>query len=162
MKKWNTRHWSTPVTIGAGIFVAATGLIMFFITERPFKVAHELGGVAFSAAIVLHVLSHRRSFTNYFRQRGGLGIVVAAWALGVGLVAASSVLNVREAEALVVDRIDSAPLAALAPVVGLDLRQIVDRLEDEGFVVDDPKMSVQQLAQQYDAETDDLLLLVFR
>ena len=109
MKTWNTRPWSTPVTIGAGIFVAATGLTMFFITERPFKFAHELGGISFSAAILLHVLSHRRSFTNYFRQRGALGIVVTAWAIGVGLVAASSVLNMGEAEALIVDRIDNAP-----------------------------------------------------
>ena len=162
MKTWNTRPWSTPVTIGAGIFVAATGLTMFFITERPFKFAHELGGISFSAAILLHVLSHRRSFTNYFRQRGALGIVVTAWAIGVGLVAASSVLNMGEAEALIVDRIDSAPRAVLAPVVDMDVRQVVDRLGDEGFIVDDPEMSIRQLAQQYGADTDDLLLLVFR
>ena len=108
------------------------------------------------------MLSHRRSFTNYFRQRGALGIVVTAWAIGVGLVAASSVLNMGEAEALIVDRIDSAPLAVLAPVVDMDVRQVVDRLGDEGFVVDDPEMSIRQLAQQYGADTDDLLLLVFR
>ena len=64
MKQWNTRPWSTPATIGAGIFVATTGLTMFFVTEEPFKFAHELGGLTFSAAIVLHVLSHRRSFTE--------------------------------------------------------------------------------------------------
>ena len=55
MKKWNTRPWSTPVTIGAGIFVATTGLTMFFVPEEPSKFAHELGGIAFSAAILLHV-----------------------------------------------------------------------------------------------------------
>ena len=44
----------------------------------------------------------------------------------------------------------------------MDVRQVVDRLGDEGFVVDDPEMSIRQLAQQYGADTDDLLLLVFR
>ena len=112
-----------------------------------FKFAHEPGGISFSAAILLHVLSHRQSFTNYFRQRGALGIVVTAWAIGVGLVAGSSVLNMGEAEALIVDRIDSAPLAMLAPVVDMDVRQVVDRLGDEGFVVNDPEMSIRQLAQ---------------
>ena len=162
MKKWNTRPWSTPVTIGAGIFVATTGLTMFFVTEEPFKFAHELGGLSFSAAILLHVLSHQRSFANYFRQRGALGIVVTAWAIGIGLVTASSVLDMGEADALVVARIDSAPLALLAPVVGMDVRQIVERLGEAGFVVDDPEMSIRQLAQQHGADTDDLLLLVFR
>ena len=38
MKTWNTRPWSTPVTIGAGIFVAATGLTMFFIYGEALQV----------------------------------------------------------------------------------------------------------------------------
>ena len=162
MQRWNTRPWSTPATIGAGIFVATTGLTMFFVTEEPFKFAHEIGGIAFSAAILLHVLSHRRSFTNYFRQRRALGIVVTAWAMGVGLVTASSVLELGEPDALVVARIDSAPLALLAPVVGVEVRQLVDRLGDAGLVVEDPDMSIRQLAERHGADTDDLLFLVFR
>ena len=162
MKQWNTRPWSTPATIGAGIFVATTGLTMFFVTEEPFKFAHELGGLTFSAAILLHVLSHRRSFMNYFRQRRALSIVVTAWAVGVSLVTASSVLELGEADALVVARIDSAPLALLAPVVGMEVRQVVERLGAAGFVVEDPAMSIRQLAEQHGADTDDLLFLVFR
>ena len=162
MKQWNTRPWSTPATIGAGIFVATTGLAMFFVTEEPFKFAHELGGLAFSAAIVLHAMSHRRSFLNYFRQRGALAIVAAAWALGAGLVTASSVLEMGEADALVIARIDSAPLAVIAPVVGMEVRQVVDRLGDAGFVVEDPELSIRQVAEQHGADTDDLLFLVFR
>lgn len=162
MKRWSIRPWSTPITIGAGIFVAITGLTMFFVTEEPFQFAHELGGIAFSTAILLHVLSHRRSFMNYFRRRGALGIVVTVWAVGNGLVTASSVLDIGEADTLVVARIDSALLALLAPVVGLEVGQIVDRLGDAGFIVDDPEMSIQELAQQHGVDTDELLFLVFR
>ena len=68
MRNLNTRRWSTPLTMGAGIFVVITGLLMFLVTERPFKFGHELVGIGFSAAVALHVLSHWRSFSNYFSQ----------------------------------------------------------------------------------------------
>ena len=44
MRHLNTRRWSTPLTMGAGLFVVITGLLMFFVAERPFKFAHELMG----------------------------------------------------------------------------------------------------------------------
>ena len=61
MRNLNTRRWSTPLTMGTGLFVVITGLLMFFVAERPFKFAHELVGIGFSAAVALHVLSHWRS-----------------------------------------------------------------------------------------------------
>ena len=162
MRNLNTRRWSTPLTMGAGIFVVSTGLLMFFVAERPFKFAHELIGIGFSAAVVLHVLTHWRSFSNYFTQRGAVRVLVLAWSTGIGLVAASAILNTGEAEELIVERIDSASIAQLAPVVGMDVRALVDRLGDDGFEVDDPGMSIRQLADRHDAETDDILLSVFR
>ena len=42
MRNLNTRRWSTPLTMGADLFVVITGLLMFFVAERPFKFAHEL------------------------------------------------------------------------------------------------------------------------
>ena len=79
MRNLNTRRWSTPLTMGAGLFVVITGLLMFFVAERPFKFAHELIGIAFSAAVGLHVLSHWRSFSNYFSQRGAVRVLALAW-----------------------------------------------------------------------------------
>ena len=50
----------------------------------------------------------------------------------------------------------------LAPVAGLAVSEVVDRLGAEGLVVDDPGMSVRQLAERNDAEADDILVSVFR
>ena len=69
MKRINIRGFATPLIIGAGIFVALTGLIMFFITTDPFRFAHELVGLCFAVAIVLHILSNWRPFKRYFAQR---------------------------------------------------------------------------------------------
>ena len=158
----NTRRWSTPLTMGAGLFVVMTGLLMFFVAERPFKFAHELVGIGFSAAVALHVLSHWRSFANYFSQRGAVRVLALAWSMGIGLVAASTLLGTGDAEELIVERMDSVPLDVLAPVAGLDVSELVDLLGAEGLVVDDPGMSIRQLAERNDAEADDILVSVFR
>lgn len=162
MRNLNTRRWSTPLTMGAGLFVVITGLLMFFVAERPFKFAHELVGIGFSAAVALHVLSHWRSFSNYFFQRGAVRVLALAWSMGAGLVAASMLLGAGDAEELIVERMNAVSLELLASVAGLDMSELVDRLGAEGLVVDDPGMSVGQLAERQDAEADDILVSVFR
>lgn len=162
MKNLNIRRWATPVTMGAGIFVVITGLLMFFVTESPFKFAHELVGIGFSVAVVLHVLTHWRSFSNYFVQRRAVGVLALAWSAGIGLVMASAILGTGEPEELILERIDRAPVGVLAPAIGMDVSELIERLGNDGIVVDDPGMSIRQLAVRYGVETDDVLLSVLQ
>ena len=162
MKSLNIRRWSTPLIIGAGIFVAITGLFMFFIAENPVKFAHEIVGITFSVAIVLHVLSNWRPFKRYFSQRGAVSIIALAWLIGISLVTTSMFLDKGEPEGLIVNQIEQTPITLLAPIVGMDVSELVDQLSDDGFVVDNPEMSIEQLAHRHDADTDDILLSVFR
>ena len=161
MKNLNTRQWSTPLTIGAGIFVAITGLLMFFVMEDPFKFAHELVGIGFSVAIVLHIISNWRSFKRYFSQRS-VAIIALAWLIGISLVTTSAILSEEEPEELIVTQIEQTSITLLAPVVGMEVKELVDQLSNDGFAVDDPEMSIEQLADQHGADTDDILLSVFR
>ncbi|MYC76614.1 DUF4405 domain-containing protein [Candidatus Poribacteria bacterium] len=162
MQGLNIRRWSTPLIIGAGIFVAITGLFMFFIAENPVKFAHELVGITFSVAIVLHILSNWRPFKRYFSQRGAISIIALAWLVGISLVTTSVLRDNEEPEELIVNHIEQTPIVLLAPVVGMDVSELVDQLSDDGFAVDNPEMSIEQLAHQHNADTDDILLSVFR
>ncbi len=148
--------------MGAGLFVITTGLLMFFVAEGPFKVTHELAGIVFSAAVVFHVLSNWRPFTNYFSQRTGFAVLVLAWTMGFGMVVASSVFGLGEPEELVIARISSTPIARLAPVVGMEVGDLVDRLISDGFAVEDPATTIEQLALDVGADADDVLFSVFR
>ena len=74
--------------MSAGIVVMTTGLLMFFVSERPFKVAHELAGMVLVGAAAFHILSNWRPFRNYCSQRTGLGVLVLLWSMGTGLVVA--------------------------------------------------------------------------
>ena len=64
MKKLNLRPFSTPLIIGTGLFSATTGLLMFFVSEDPFKYAHEIIGIGFSVAILLHIYTNWRPFNQ--------------------------------------------------------------------------------------------------
>lgn len=162
MKNINIRGWSTPLIIGAGIFVAITGLVMFFITEDPFKFAHELVGIGFSIAIVLHILSNWRPFKRYFLQRSATRIIILAWLIGISLVTISAIRDNGEPEERIVSQIEQTSISLLAPVVGMDVNELVNQLKNDGFVVSSAEMSIEELADEQGVETDDVLLSVFR
>ena len=44
----------------------------------------------------------------------------------------------------------------------MEVSELVDQLGEDGFVVDNPEMSIEQVADQYSADTDDVLISVFR
>lgn len=161
MKKLNIRPFSTPLIIGAGIFSALTGLLMFFVSEDPFKFAHELVGIGFSVAIVLHISTNWRPFKRYFKQRG-VAIITLAWVVGISLVTTSALLNRGESDRLVVEQIERTSIFTLSQVVGMSENALVIQLANDGFVVDDPEITVEELAEHLEVDTDDILLSVFR
>ena len=69
MKISNIRQFSTPLIIGAGIFVATTGVFMFVTTIDLVRFAHEILGVCFAVAILLHIMTNWRPFKRYFFKK---------------------------------------------------------------------------------------------
>ncbi len=161
MKNIKIRWLATPLIIGAGIFVATTGLLMFFVTSDPFRFAHEIVGVGFAVGIVLHILSNWRPFTRYFSQKS-LGIIALGWVVGISLVTITVMRGEEDAEERVVDQIEQASIQLLAPVVDIEVNALMDRLKQGGFAVDNPEMSIEQLADKHGRDTEEILLLVFR
>lgn len=160
MRRLNIRRWSTPLTIGTGIFVATTGLFMFLTTTDLVRFAHEIIGVGFAIAIVLHILSNWAPFKRYFAQRAVI-IIVLAWGIGIGLVAATALQPTEDAEEVVFERIEQTSIQLLAPVVGMEVSELMDQLSADGFVIDDPQVSVEQLAETHTTDTEEILLSVF-
>ncbi|MCY4568941.1 MAG: DUF4405 domain-containing protein [Candidatus Poribacteria bacterium] len=160
MRRLNIRRWSTPLIIGTGIFVATTGVLMFLTTTDLVRFAHEIIGVGFAIAIVLHILSNWVPFKRYFAQRAVI-IIVLAWGIGIGLVTATVLQPTEDAEEVVVERIEQTPIRLLAPVVGKGVRELVLHLRVAGFPVETPEMTVEHLAEKHNTDTEAILLLVF-
>ena len=161
MRISNIRVFSTPLVIGAGIFVATTGVFMFSTTTDLVRFAHEWLGVCFAVGIVLHILTNWRPFKRYFAQRGFV-IIALAWAIGIGLLTSSALQHGEDAEEVVFERIEQTPIQQLAPLVGVEVSQLLDQLAADGFTVETPEISVEQLAETHATDTDDILLSIFQ
>jgi len=110
MRRLNIRPWSTPLIIGTGIFVATTGLFMFLTTTDLVRFAHEIIGVGFAIAIVLHILSNWVPFKRYFTQNRAASIIAVAALIGFTLLGVSATRMDEDAEEVVVERIEQTPM----------------------------------------------------
>ena len=161
MKKLNIRRFATPLIIGAGVISAMTGLLMFFTTEQPFLFAHEIVGLGFAVAIVLHIYTNWRPFKKYFSQRSVI-IIAVAWLIGVGLVARTAIFSQGEPEELIMEKMEQTSITRMAPIVDMDVDTLVKQLGNDGYTVSNLEMSIEQLAEEHGVDTDDILLSVFR
>ena len=161
MKISNIRSFSTPLIIGAGLFVATTGVFMFVTTTDLVRFAHEILGVCFAVAILLHIMTNWRPFKRYFFKRSVV-IIVLALVIGISLVTNSALQQRIDAEELVVERIEQTSIQLLAPVVGMEVSELVNQLAVDGFVVENQEMSIEELADKHSIDTDRILLSVFQ
>lgn len=79
------RKWATPVTIGAFLLMAVTGILMFFHLDSGVnKLVHEWVSWAMVGGVAAHVVVNYRAFLGYLK-RPLAGVVVAAFVLVLGL-----------------------------------------------------------------------------
>ena len=161
MKLSNLRQFSTPLIIGAGLFVATTGVFMFVTTTDLVRFAHEILGICFAVAILLHILTNWRPFKRYF-FKPSVVIIVLALGIGIGLVTNSALQERVDAEELVVERIEQTSIRLLAPVVGMEVSELVNQLGADGFVVESQEMSIEELGDKHSVDTERILLSVFQ
>lgn len=79
------REIATSATALLFLVIGGTGVMMYFhILDKYTKQMHEILGLAFVVAVVLHVIVHFKSMKNYFTNKVfiGLGFVTLLLALG--------------------------------------------------------------------------------
>ena len=138
------REWITPLTMGAFLLSAATGVLMFFHLDSGLnKVAHEWLSWALLGGVALHAAVNGAAFKRHLTSITGRALV-AGFAL---LLAASFVPLggggeppfVAPARALA-----AAPLPVLAQVAGTTPEDMRQRLTRAGYAADDADASIAQ------------------
>ena len=162
MKSLNTRNWSTPAIIASGIFVAISGVLMFFGIHNPIGLAHEWIGLIFAAAILLHVLNHWRAFNNYFSQKLALGVVGAIAIATSGLVFTSANQEGGDVKMRIIQSIENAPLAEVAALIDQQADDITARFKSAGFEVEATHQSINEIARKNSLEPKRLVMLAFQ
>lgn len=157
----NTRQWSTPAVIAAGVFMSVSGVLMFFGMHDPVTLAHEWIGLAFVVFVVFHITTHWRGFTGYFSRRAALGIIAVvalATASLIGLSASQEGSNVKHQIFATFER---APLTELSPLLDQSAESLVAKLQAGGFKVASTAQSIQEIAARNGAHPPELMHALF-
>lgn len=141
-----SRDWATPLTIGAFLLLATTGVLMFFHLDTGLnKAAHEWLGWVLLAGAGLHVAA------NFFAFRRHLGQARARWVIGAfALVLGLSFLPLGGSDKppffAPVQALAGAPLPVIAAAARISPAQARERLVAAGVAVPEGDGPVPALA----------------
>lgn len=161
MNNINTRKWSTPMIIGAGLFVSLSGVLMFLHVEGPLELAHEWIGLVFAFGIVLHVLNHWISFKSYFHQRRPLTIIALVVVATTTFIITSATQEGGNLMKNIVHSVEGAPLTEVAPLLDQNVESIVNKFETAGFMVQGPEGSIAEIAATNGVEPKALIHILY-
>lgn len=139
------REWATPLTAGAFLLTAVTGILMFFHIDTGFnKTAHEWISWALVLGVGLHMASNFIGFKRYLTARKGQ-LFIGAFAL---LLALSFIPVGGSGEPPFVPPIktlSAAPLTTIALVAQVTPEQLMERLSSTGLSAQSAEQSVKDL-----------------
>lgn len=138
-----SRQWVTPITAGAFLLLAVTGVLMFFHADTGLnKLAHEWLGWVLLAGAALHVTAHFKAMANHLRSRRGQllvgGFVLALLASFVPAGGGADGPPFR----VPVEALARSPVGTLAAVARVSPDEMRRRLEAAGLSFASPDQSV--------------------
>ena len=158
------RPWATPLTIGAFVLMAITGLLMFFHLESGLnKVAHEWLGWAMVTGVVAHAALHWRSLKRYVTDLRTGQVIIAAFVLVLG---ASFVVQGEEGEGLpppvlALQGLMRAPVSTVAQVAGKPESELVAALQAGGIPVQSADQTLATVVGEDREKTDAAMRIIF-
>jgi hypothetical protein len=141
-----TRDWITPITTGAFLLTAATGVLLFFHAATGLnKAVHEWLSWVFLIGAVLHLILNFTAFKKHLTQRKGqvlMGTFAFLFALSFVPFEEGHHHSPFEPPIKALAR---TPLSTLAQVAGTSPDQLRDRLSNEGITIASYEQSLSEL-----------------
>lgn len=156
------KSWATPLVISTFLVSAVTGILLFFHAGGGLvKPVHEWLGWVMIAGGLLHTVANWKTFTNYFSRKGALAIISA----GLIITIASVTVPVKGKQGNPSMRINrtlsNASVETLAPIVKLSPEQAIDKLEEQGIIVNDASQSIKEIATMNESKEQNVILALF-
>ncbi len=130
-----SRDWATPITIGAFLLMAVTGILMFFHLDTGLnKEAHEGLGWGLVAGVGAHVVANWQAFMRHFKRPMAKGLMGLFLALLVGSFFVGKEGGGSPA-GLAINTLTHASIKQLAGLRGEAPEAMVQRLQAAGFKV---------------------------
>ncbi|MDQ7248143.1 DUF4405 domain-containing protein [Dongia sedimenti] len=160
-KTASLRRWATPLTIGAFLLMAVTGVVMFFEADHGLTtVVHQWFSWIFILGAGGHIAANSRPFVNYLKTRGGQASVAACLLVLAASFFSWGLVTGPQLERPIEQSLIEAPLSALAPLTGTTAEALLARLKAEGIAAN-AGQSVRDLARATGIGENRLLGIVF-
>ncbi|MCA0444747.1 MAG: DUF4405 domain-containing protein [Bacteroidetes bacterium] len=159
-----SKSWVTPITIGAFILMAVTGLLMFFEIETGYnKRAHEWFSLIFVAGALFHIWTSKNSFLYYFKTWKGIAFIsFFVVVLALSFLSPPKEQNGRIPVQKVIGKLNSKPINDLALLSGANRDSLLIQLNQAGFKVSDGSETVQDLAKGERGNEAKIYSLIFK
>lgn len=142
------KKYSTALTTTLGLVICVTGVMMFFrLYKGEVAAMHEWLGMAFVAAIALHLLRHRRPFINLLAQPRTWVLSLLTALIAVAFLAFPSPKGGGNPMKQTVNAVLRAPIGQVAPVLGISEAELIDRLDAAGIPQATARQSIESLAR---------------
>jgi hypothetical protein len=142
-----TRDWITPITTGAFLLTAVTGILLFFHAATGLnKAVHEWLSWVFLAGAILHLALNFAPFKKYLTQRRAQ-VLMGSFVLLLALSFVPMGEEEHHAPPFVppIKALAQAPLTTLAQVARTSPEQLRERLADQGLAVTSDQQSISEL-----------------
>ncbi|MBB3655579.1 hypothetical protein FHX15_000778 [Rhizobium sp. BK650] len=155
------RTWATPLTTGAFLLMAGTGILMFFECERGLMtVVHQWFSWLFVVGAICHIVANIRPFQSHLKARwGSYSVAVFAVILAASFFSWGQITG-PQLERPIELALVGAPLSALADVTGQSQAELLEKLRKRGIEAQ-AHQSVQDLARLHDIDENRALAIIF-
>jgi peptidoglycan/LPS O-acetylase OafA/YrhL len=142
-----SRDWATPMTMGAFVLMAVTGILMFFHLDSGLnKEAHEWLGWAMVAGVALHSVANWSALSRHLGRRSAQAIIGLFALVLVGSFFVQPDKDGDSPAKLAISAVMAAPLSQVAGLSGQSPQALSDKLTQAGFKVTSTDQSLAQIA----------------
>ena len=143
------REWATPISIGAFVLSATTGIMLFFNMQlglvRP---VHEWCSWLLVLGALFHTFVNRAVFKRYFSKPLGLSIITFFFLLICISVLAPDDLEKHHPFNRVSEALIESPLFEVALIANHKPEEVVSMLRSQGIQADSTVQTIRDIAEK--------------
>lgn len=159
-KPFGIRTWSTPLTIGSFILMAASGVLMFFdVVPGYLSFAHEWFSWLFLVGAGGHIAVNFRPLKKHLQSNWGQANVAIFVIVLVVSTFSFGRITAPQLKWPIVNALIDAPLSALADVTRTDPAELLGKLKTHGITAT-PDQNIKELAATHGMDEFHILGLV--
>lgn len=156
LKKKDLINLGTSLTIGSFAICSFTGLVMYFdLLNAGMKETHEILGIVFCIAVIIHLAGHIKSVPKYFKRSSSLSLILAMFALGFANIYLT--YDDLPSGKVAFEKISKTKIKYLIPVLGKSEQELRTSLKEHNVDKLDLNKSFSDLAKENKLELHDLL-----